>query len=346
MVGVAGEAEVVDTLEARLEVARRRHEAYEYRSNLPLAVIEAGIRSVWVEEHPARLASPRPVNNEGGVAVGVNASGDQVSSSAGGMSRQRGVIHANEVGGVQTRGMWSLTAASSSKGDVGGQRSSMSPMPPTHMTAGRIAPSYGYLKFTPDRISVTPLLIGRPDILTWKEAIEPQLEMAGQIGFARGTVAIPEEHFLDLRADFRASYGSGSSGWKPIKDADKKKSAKDSGRGGGSRHRQCWLCGDPNHLSFKCPDRTDSDANDAKGGRGRSSSRRPRQGRNQPCKEKQSTKSWNSAKDADSSTGGKGRDDKEASCSLVGVVEPTVSLAPEAAEDFHAMAAAVQANPA
>ncbi|CAI7902803.1 unnamed protein product [Closterium sp. NIES-54] len=49
--------------------------------------------------------------------------------------------------------------------------------------------------------------------------------------------------------------------------------------------------------------------------------------------------------DADSSAGGKGRDDNEASCSLVGIVEPIVSLAPEAGEDFQAMAAAVQANP-
>ncbi|CAI7769754.1 unnamed protein product [Closterium sp. NIES-54] len=49
--------------------------------------------------------------------------------------------------------------------------------------------------------------------------------------------------------------------------------------------------------------------------------------------------------DADS-YGGKGQDDKEASCSLVGVVEPIVSLAPEASEDFQAMVAAVQANPA
>ncbi|CAI5484598.1 unnamed protein product [Closterium sp. Yama58-4] len=87
-----------------------------------------------------------------------------------------------------------------------------------------------------------------------------------------------------------------------------------------------------------------SDDDDAKGGRGRSDSRRPRRG-NQPRKEKQSNKST-SAKDADSSASGKGRGDGEASCSLVGVVEPTVSLAPEAGEDFQAMAAAVQANPA
>ncbi|CAI5481959.1 unnamed protein product [Closterium sp. Yama58-4] len=52
-----------------------------------------------------------------------------------------------------------------------------------------------------------------------------------------------------------------------------------------------------------------------------------------------------SAKDADSSAGGKGRDDKETSCSLVGFVDPTVLLAPEAGEDFQAVAAAVQASP-
>ncbi|CAI7898410.1 unnamed protein product [Closterium sp. NIES-54] len=141
------------------------------------------------------------------------------------------------------------------------------------------------------------------------------------------------------------SGGGGSSGWKPTKDADKKKSAKDSSRGGGSRRWECWLCCDPDHLSFECPDRSDSDDDDAKGGRGRSSSRRPRRGKNQRRKEKQLTKSSTLVKDADSSASAKGRDNKEASCSLVGVVELTVSLAPEAGEDFQAMAAAVQANP-
>ncbi|CAI7831127.1 unnamed protein product [Closterium sp. NIES-54] len=116
--------------------------------------------------------------------------------------------------------------------------------------------------------------------------------------------------------------------------------------GGGSisRRRECWLCGDPDHLDFECLDRSDSDDDAAKGGRERSGSRRLRRGRNQSRKEKPSTKSSTSAKDADSSAGSKGRDDKEASCSLVGIVEPTVSLAPEAGEDFQAMAAAVQAN--
>ncbi|CAI7808921.1 unnamed protein product, partial [Closterium sp. NIES-53] len=59
----------------------------------------------------------------------------------------------------------------------------------------------------------------------------------------------------------------------------------------------------------------------------------------EPCKEKQSTKSTTSAKDANSSSGGKGRDDGEASCSMVGMVEPSVLLAPEAGEEFQAVLA-------
>ncbi|CAI7874100.1 unnamed protein product [Closterium sp. NIES-53] len=82
---------------------------------------------------------------------------------------------------------------------------------------------------------------------------------------------------------------------------------------------------------------------DDKGGRERSVGRRPCQ-ENKPRKEKQSTKSTTLAKDADSSSGGKGRGDREASCSLVRIVEPTVSLTPEAREDFRAVAANVQAN--
>ncbi|CAI7866140.1 unnamed protein product [Closterium sp. NIES-53] len=131
-----------------------------------------------------------------------------------------------------------------------------------------------------------------------------------------------------------------------MQEAERPRSPLHSGRGGGSRRRECWLCGDPDHLSFECPDRSDSNDEDATGGRGRFGSCRPHRVRNQPRKEKLSTRSSTTAKDVDSSAGGKGQDDKEASCSLAGVVEPTISLAPEAAEDFQAMAAAVQANPA
>ncbi|CAI7790553.1 unnamed protein product [Closterium sp. NIES-53] len=138
--------------------------------------------------------------------------------------------------------------------------------------------------------------------------------------------------------------GSASSGGKPAKNADKRKAAMDGGRRGGSWRRECWICHSPDHLSFECPDRSDSDEDDVKGGRGRSAGCRPRW-ESKPRREKQSTKSSTSAKDTNSSAGRKGRDNKEASCSLVGVVEPTVSPAPEASEDFQAMAAAVQAYP-
>ncbi|CAI5475949.1 unnamed protein product [Closterium sp. Yama58-4] len=414
MVGAVGDTGVVDTLEARLESARRRHEAKEF-GDLPWAVVEAGIRSVWATEHPpSRPASPRPVNTEGGVDVGVNAGGDQ--------------------------------------GDVGGRRNGLAPMSATHVTVGGIAPSYGYFKFMSDRISVTPLLVGQFDILTWKEAIEPQLEMAGLMGFAAGTVATPSEDYLDVRAEFRilqlltftvisrcCSPGvqialkscrdyinAGHRAWHFIEStyqvtddlfigqleeqlsylwmgdqetatdycnrarrivatmrmaivqystasynrktmSPRRSTVGDRGSmgslaavvaAGRSRRRTPTSRSRPRMAVAEeevgvgsagtaaapttfpsSPDRSDSDDDDAKGGCGRLASRRPRRG-NQPRKEKQSNK-LTSTKDVDSSAGG-----KEASCSLVGVVEPTVSLAPEAGEDFQAVAAAVQANPA
>ncbi|CAI7873891.1 unnamed protein product [Closterium sp. NIES-53] len=91
------------------------------------------------------------------------------------------------------------------------------------------------------------------------------------------------------------------------------------------------------------PDRADSDEDDTRGRRSRSTSRRPRRDA-KPCKEKQTSKKTSSNKDVDNS-GGKSRGDGEASCSMVGVAEPTVLLASEAGEDFQAVAAVVQANP-
>ncbi|CAI7791356.1 unnamed protein product [Closterium sp. NIES-54] len=144
MVGM-GDAGAEDNLEARLEDARRRHLAGDYRETLPLAVVEAGIRAEWVAEHPLQPASCRSTNTEGGVDVGVNAN-DQVGSSAGGTPGQRGVIHADEVGGVQARGLQSSMAAGSSKGDVRGRWSSVISASATHVMAGGIAPTYGYFK--------------------------------------------------------------------------------------------------------------------------------------------------------------------------------------------------------
>ncbi|CAI7767741.1 unnamed protein product [Closterium sp. NIES-54] len=134
--------------------------------------------------------------------------------------------------------------------------------------------------------------------------------------------------------------GGGRRGGRSAKDADKAKTAKDGGCGGRGRRWECWLCDDPDHLSFECPDYEDSDDDDTKGGHGRSARHRPRRESNLRM-ENLSTKST-STKDADYSYDGKGRGDGEASCSLVGVMEPTVLLAPEARKGFQAMAAAAR----
>ncbi|CAI7819108.1 unnamed protein product [Closterium sp. NIES-54] len=415
---------------AAVQSLATRHGAQEY-GTIPWAVVEAGICTMWATLHPSRPASPQPVNTEVGVDMGVNACDDQVGSSVGGTSRQRGVIYAEEVGGVQAQGVGPSAAAGSSHGNVGGRRSGLLPMSATQVTAGGIAPSYDYFKFTPDRILIalkwcreyldaghrawhfiestyqvtddlfiaqlegqlTHLRMGDEEMATdycnRARRILATIRMAGaqystvlyvthvmqglsssynllkRLSMApstrttlnednltsyilqdevmqeaeRSQELLAQAHFVAPakqggRPGQRRQPGDGgSSGWKSAKEVDQKRSTKDSGRGGGGRRRECWLCGDPNHLSFECPDRSDSDDDDAKGGRGMSGSRPPCRVGNKPRKEKQSTTST-SAKDADSSAGGKGRDDKTASCSLVGVVEPTVSLAPEAGEDF------------
>ncbi|CAI7828924.1 unnamed protein product [Closterium sp. NIES-53] len=134
-----------------------------------------------------------------------------------------------------------------------------------------------------------------------------------------------------------------SGGGRSTDNVDEKRSTRDKGRGSGGRRRECWICHDPDHLSYECPDRDDSDEDDTKGGRGRSTSSRPRRDA-RPRKEKQTSKKPSSTKDVDNASG-KSQGDGEASCSMVGVAEPTVLLAPEAGEDFQAVAAAVQANP-
>ncbi|CAI5970411.1 unnamed protein product [Closterium sp. NIES-65] len=137
--------------------------------------------------------------------------------------------------------------------------------------------------------------------------------------------------------------GGGSGGGRSAKDVNEKRSTRDKGRRGGGRRRECWICGDPDHLSFECPNHNDSDEDDNQGGRGRSASHRPHRDE-KPHKEKQASKKTSLTKNIDSSSG-KSRGDEEASCSMVGVVEPTVLLAPEAGKDFQAVAAGVQANP-
>ncbi|CAI7809753.1 unnamed protein product [Closterium sp. NIES-53] len=77
-----------DTLEARLADARKHQADGEYRT-IPVLIVELGIRSQWVSEHPSRPVSPQPVRNEGGVDDKVDG-GARVSSNYG--TNQRGVI--------------------------------------------------------------------------------------------------------------------------------------------------------------------------------------------------------------------------------------------------------------
>ncbi|CAI7874430.1 unnamed protein product [Closterium sp. NIES-53] len=143
---------------------------------------------------------------------------------------------------------------------------------------------------------------------------EPQLEVVGLKGFADDTVPIPPVDDVELHGEFRAAHlltfmvisrkpvegGSGSG--RSTEDVDEKRSMRDKGRGGGGRPRECWICHDPDHLSYECLDCDDSDEDDTKGGRGRPTSRRPRQDA-KPRKEKQTSKKTSSTKDIDNSSG-------------------------------------------
>ncbi|CAI7777114.1 unnamed protein product [Closterium sp. NIES-54] len=76
----------------------------------------------------------------------------------------------------------------------------------THVTAGGIAPAYGYFKFSPDWITVAPLQ-GRWDLITWRGSIEPQLEVAELKVFADGTVPTPPVDDVELSCRERLDAG-------------------------------------------------------------------------------------------------------------------------------------------
>ncbi|CAI7823176.1 unnamed protein product [Closterium sp. NIES-54] len=207
MVDPVANVGVADTLETCLADARKRHADGEY-GTIPLLIVELGIRSQWATEHPSCPVSPRPVQNEGGVDDEVDG-GARVSANNG--TKQRGVIKVD--GGVdrsQARVQQPTAAAGSSRADVDGRR--RSPLrsggglsATTHVTAGGIAPTYGYFKFSPDRITVAPLQ-GRRDLITWRESIEPQLKVARLKSFADGTLPIPSVDDVGLRGEFCAAH--------------------------------------------------------------------------------------------------------------------------------------------
>ncbi|CAI7738210.1 unnamed protein product [Closterium sp. NIES-53] len=175
---------------------------------IPLLIVELGIRLHWATKHLSHPSSPRLVQNEDGIEEEVNG-GARVSGNNG--TKQRGVMKVD--GGVnrsQARVHQSTAAAGSSRADVDGRRRSPlrsggGILAMMHMTAGEIAPTYGYFKFSPDRITVAPLQ-GRRDLITWRKSIEPQLEVAGLKGFADGTVPIPSVVNVKLHGEFRAAH--------------------------------------------------------------------------------------------------------------------------------------------
>ncbi|CAI7815263.1 unnamed protein product [Closterium sp. NIES-54] len=159
MVDPVANVGVADTLEARLADARKCHADGEY-GTIPLLIVELGIRSQWVTEHPSRPVSPRPVRNEGGVDDEVDG-GARFSSNNG--TNKRGVIKVDDgVDRSQARVQPSTAAAGSSRADVDGRRRSPlwsggGLLATTNVTASGIAPAYGYFKFSPDQITVAPL---------------------------------------------------------------------------------------------------------------------------------------------------------------------------------------------
>ncbi|CAI5484811.1 unnamed protein product [Closterium sp. Yama58-4] len=128
------------------------------------------------------------------------------------------------------------------------------------------------------------------------------------------------------------SGGGGGGGGKPAKDADKKKSAQDGGREGGSRHRNWWwICRSPDHLSFECLDRSNSDE---------TTLREAARDRSAVVLVEEISRTRRSSRTS------RPRRRTLTPLLVARVVEPTVSLASEAGKDFQAVAAAAQANPA
>ncbi|CAI7908924.1 unnamed protein product [Closterium sp. NIES-54] len=343
MVDPVGNAGVADTLETRLADARKRHADGEYRT-IPLLIVVSGIQSQWATEHPSRPVSPRLVRNKGGVDDEVDG-GARVTDNNG--TKQRGVIKVdggvdrsqaalgNDAcdGGRDCTDVWLLqvfarpdycrTSARSTRlhhlegvnrPSAGGRRAELPRRRHSANSArGQCRAARGVSCGSLDHLH------GHLEVLLAGGAAGAQ-ELSRATGcWSPGMALLPQINYAapmklnQQQGQCRNPSGGGSGGGRSTMDVDEKRLTRDKGRGGGGQRRDCWICHDPDHLSYDCPDRDDSEKT-------------------------------SSTKDVDNSSG-KSQGDGEASCSMVGFVEPTVSLAPEAGEDFKAVAAAVQANP-
>ncbi|CAI5930399.1 unnamed protein product [Closterium sp. NIES-64] len=338
MVGAVGDAGVVDTLEARLENARRKHEANEY-GDLPWAVVEAG--------------TPLHVGDAAPVSTCLSSSGEQrrrrrrwastpgggqVGSSVGGTLR----ISVTPPTGRSTRHSHLEGSYRAPAGDgrlIGFARGTVATPGEHHPDMRAEFRAVQLLTFTVISRCCSP---GVEIALKWcREYIDAGhrawdfiestyqvtddlfiAQLEGQLTHLRmGDEETATDYYNRARrilATIRmagAQYSTASyithvmQGLSSSYNLLKRLSMAPSTRATlNEDNLTSYILQDEAMEEAEC----DSDDDD-KGGRGRSSSRRPCQGGNRPRKEKQSTKMSTSAKDADSPAGGKARDDKTAS---------------------------------
>ncbi|CAI7889810.1 unnamed protein product [Closterium sp. NIES-54] len=133
------------------------------------------------------------------------------------------------------------------------------------------------------------------------------------------------------------------------------KSSKKEDHRRGQRRRYCFVCGDPEHLSYQCPDRAGGDSGDehegprerANAGQSRREIKHNDSSNHQPANNARRQQRANSAgggntnASANATTTTNTNGTGQASPSK----ETSISLAPVAGEDFQAVAVAVHANP-
>ncbi|CAI7798431.1 unnamed protein product [Closterium sp. NIES-53] len=175
-----------------------------------------------------------------------------------------------------------------------------------------------------------------------------------------------QQHGQQKQQQQQGKFRGGGKGSKN-KDNRGKPSKKDD-HGRGQCKRYCFVCGDPEHLSYQCPDCVGGDSGDehegprerANAGQSRRENKHNDSPNHQPANNARGQQRANSAggdntntsasatTTSNTNTNGTG----QASCAMVGTIvcaspstETPISLAPEAGEDFQAVAAAMHANP-
>ncbi|CAI7795501.1 unnamed protein product [Closterium sp. NIES-54] len=355
MVDPVDNAGVADTLEARLANARKRHADGEY-GTIPLLIVELGIRPQWATEHPSCPVSPRPVRNEGGVDDKVDG-GARVSGNYG--TKQIGVIKVN--GGVdRSRAQVQQSTAAripTLMVDVallyeaveGPRRRRMESIEPQLEVAGLKGFADGTVPIPPvDDVGLrgefraahllTFMVISRDDLyIAQLEEKMTHIRMGEQESatdyYNRARRILAEMRMAG------AEYSTASYISHIVKGLP---------RGYNLMKRMMMVprtresLDEDSITSYILQDEAMQEAKQPMELLPQAKYAAPTKLNLQPGQRRMH--GGGGSGDVDHSSG-KSRGDGEASCSMVGLVEPTVSLAPEAGEDFQAVAAAVQANP-